>query len=460
MIKSSGLKIHTRQGQANLLALHQSNPQRYPFLLESVASSINSDISNTTKKLNSSRFDILFAFPQETLTLSNDEKLTGYSEIKGNDFLTNLSHWWKTESNNSIECETLPFTGGWFLYLGYELAKQVEPQVDFKTTTTPIAYATRIPAAIIYDHKENCSYLVCEKTFNYLQHLKEDCEQTNTLQTVKTELSNIVNEENETQYLDAIKKVKQYIIDGDIFQANLSRLWKVEKNSDSAINLYQKLRETNPAPFSGLAVHENFTIISSSPERLIRVKNGLVETRPIAGTRPREKDTIKDDVLKSELIKHPKERAEHIMLIDLERNDLGRICVPGTIKVDEFMVLESYAHVHHIVSNVCGQLKDDMLPGEIIKAVFPGGTITGCPKVRCMEIISELESEARGAYTGSMGYLNHNGDMDINILIRTITLENNTLYFRAGAGLVADSVPQAELEETRHKARGLLLALQ
>ena len=148
------------------------------------------------------------------------------------------------------------------------------------------------------------------------------------------------------------------------------------------------------------------------------------------------------------------------MLIDLERNDLGRICVPGTIKVDEFMVLESYAHVHHIVSNVCGQLKDGMLPGQIIKAVFPGGTITGCPKVRCMEIISELESEARGAYTGSMGYLNHNGDMDINILIRTMTLENNTLYFRAGAGLVADSVPRAELEETRHKARGLLLALQ
>ena len=457
---SEGLNLHVLQGQHDLLALHQKNPQRYPFLLESVADSINSDISDTADKINSSRFDILFAFPQETLTLSNDEKLTGYSDINGNDFLTNLSQWWQTESNNSIECEALPFTGGWFLYLGYELAKQVEPQVKFKTTTTPIAYATRIPAAIIYDHKEDCSYLVCEKTFDYLQQLKDDCEQTNALQTVKVEKLNAINEENETQYLDSIKKVKQYIIDGDIFQANLSRLWKVEKDSDSAINLYQKLRETNPAPFAGLAVHENFTIISSSPERLIRVKNNLVETRPIAGTRPREKDKIKDNILKAELIKHPKERAEHIMLIDLERNDLGRICVPGTIKVDEFMVLESYAHVHHIVSNVCGQLKDGMLPGQIIKAVFPGGTITGCPKVRCMEIISELESEARGAYTGSMGYLNHNGDMDINILIRTMTLENNTLYFRAGAGLVADSVPRAELEETRHKARGLLLALQ
>ena len=460
--KSEGLNLHILQGQQDLLALHQRNPQRYPFLLESVASSIDQDTGNTTDKVNSSRFDILFAFPQETLTLSNDEKLTGYSEIKGNDFLNNLSHWWQTERNNSIECETLPFTGGWFLYLGYELAKQVEPQVKFKSTTTPIAYATRIPAAIIYDHQENCSYIACEKQFDYLQLLKTDCEQSNALQNVKPEKSFKIKEENESRYLDSIKKVKQYIIDGDIFQANLSRLWQVENFNvkDSAVNLYQKLRETNPAPFSGLAVHKNFTIISSSPERLIRVKNGHAETRPIAGTRPREKDKAKDEILKSELIKHPKERAEHIMLIDLERNDLGRICVPGTIKVDELMVLESYAHVHHIVSNVCGQLKDGVLPGQVIKAVFPGGTITGCPKVRCMEIISELESEARGAYTGSMGYLNHNGDMDINILIRTMTLENNTLYFRAGAGLVADSVAQAELEETRHKARGLLLALQ
>lgn len=273
------------------------------------------------------------------------------------------------------------------------------------------------------------------------------------------ELSN-VQEEDENQYLNSIKKVKQYIVDGDVFQVNLSRLWKMDGACINPAELYQELRKTNPAPFSGLAVHNNFSIVSSSPERLISVKNGLAQTRPIAGTRKREQNREKDEALKDELIAHPKERAEHIMLIDLERNDLGRICIPGSIKVDELMVLESYAHVHHIVSNVCGQLKTDILPGDVIKAVFPGGTITGCPKVRCMEIISELETEARGAYTGSMGYLNHNGDMDINILIRTITVENNTLSFRAGAGLVADSVAQSELEETRHKARGLLLALE
>ncbi len=446
--KSNGLKIYRQRGQQNLLALHKSNSQRYPFLLESVA------------KSDSSQFDILFAFPQETLTLSNQGKLNGYHGIKGDNFLNNVSDWWKSERDNSTECETLPFSGGWFLYLGYELAQQVEPQLNLKNPTTVIAYASRIPAAVIYDHKEKCTYYISEEQFDYLEQLKLDAEQLSQLH-VRTsfEVKNIL-EEDENQYLNSIKKVKQYIIDGDIFQANLSRLWKIENTHFDAVELYRKLRETNPAPFSGIAIHNDFSIISSSPERLISVKKGRVETRPIAGTRHREQDKSKDEALKSELIAHPKERAEHIMLIDLERNDLGRICVPGSIKVDEFMMLETYAHVHHIVSNVCGRLKDAILPGDVIKAVFPGGTITGCPKVRCMEIISELETEARGAYTGSMGYLNHNGDMDINILIRTITLENNTLYFRAGAGLVADSVAQSELEETRHKARGLLLALK
>lgn len=454
--KLKGLKLHIQQGQQDLLALHQFNPERYPFLLESVANTIG----DATDKACSSRFDILFAFPQKTLTLSNNEKLSGYSEIKGNDFLGNLSRWWQTERDESIKCEMLPFTGGWFVYLGYELAKQVEPQLNLKQAATPMAYATRIPAAIIYDHQENYSYILCEEKFDYLEQLKSDCQQKSFYLSDSTIEFNKINEEDETQYLDSIKKVEQYIVDGDIFQANLSRLWTINDTKANAVNLYKKLRETNPAPFAGLAVHNNFSIISSSPERLIRVKNGIAETRPIAGTRRREKDKAKDEALKSELIAHPKERAEHIMLIDLERNDLGRICIPGSIKVDELMVLESYAHVHHIVSNVCGKLREGILPGEIIKAVFPGGTITGCPKVRCMEIISELELEARGAYTGSMGYLNHNGDMDLNILIRTITLHDHTLSFRAGAGLVADSIAQNELEETRHKARGLLLALQ
>ncbi len=447
MIKSTGLKIIQEQGQQNLLALHQANPQRYPFLLESVASS------------DSSHFDILFAFPQETLTLTNKEELTGYSESKGNNFLSNLNDWWQTKRNTAIKCDSLPFAGGWFLYLGYELSQQVEPHLKLKSSTTPIAYATRIPSAVMYDHQSDITYYLCEENFDFLPQIKQDAEQSSAIKNNNSSAIKKIHEEESQQYLGSIKKVKQYIIEGDVFQVNLSRLWQVNNITCEASDIYQNLRKTNPAPFSGLAVHNGFSIISSSPERLISVKNGLAETRPIAGTRRREQDKQKDNELKDELIAHPKERAEHIMLIDLERNDLGRICIPGSIKVDELMILETYAHVHHIVSNVCGQLKSDVLPGDVIKAVFPGGTITGCPKVRCMEIISELETEARGAYTGSMGYLNHNGDMDINILIRTLTLENNTLSFRAGAGLVADSVAQSELEETRHKARGMLLAI-
>jgi len=185
-----------------------------------------------------------------------------------------------------------------------------------------------------------------------------------------------------------------------------------------------------------------------------------VQTRPIAGTRPRGRHAAEDKALQEELHRHPKERAEHIMLIDLERNDLGRIAVPGSIQVTELMSLERYATVHHIVSNVTARKRADVTPGEVIRAVFPGGTITGCPKVRCMEIINELEQRPRGAYTGSMGYLNLNGDCDLNILIRTITAQNGCLEFAAGSGIVADSDPGAELEETRAKAKGMLMALQ
>ena len=190
-----------------------------------------------------------------------------------------------------------------------------------------------------------------------------------------------------------------------------------------------------------------------------RCQLGRIDTRPIAGTRPRGREPDHDEALSIQLIQHPKERAEHVMLIDLERNDLGRVCRPGTVRVDEFMVVESYAHVHHIVSNVSGDLERDIGPGDALRAVYPGGTITGCPKVRCMQIIAELEASPRGAYTGSMGYLNLDGSGDFNILIRTAVVADREVTFRAGAGIVADSDPAAELRETRAKARGLKLAL-
>ncbi len=226
-----------------------------------------------------------------------------------------------------------------------------------------------------------------------------------------------------------------------------------------ACDIYESLCQTNPGPFAGMARWDNVEIISSSPERLLKIRDGRASTRPIAGTRPRSEDLQTDDSLSAELFTSAKEQAEHIMLIDLERNDLGRICEAGSVEVDEMMALESYAHVHHIVSNVSGRLRADVTPGQAIAAVFPGGTITGCPKIRCMEIIGELEQGPRGAYTGSFGYLNRDGSLDLNILIRTIVRTDSAVTFRAGSGIVADSDADMELHETRAKAEGMLRAI-
>ena len=358
---------------------------------------------------------------------------------------------------------SLPFAGGWFLYLGYELANEIEPGLNFPDVPQPLplALATRIPAAIIYDHVSDFTHVVAENAFSetmnpMLDDLKNLVSDTRQRSSAKM----LVVEEPAQNYTANVTRVLEYVKEGDVFQVNLSRQWYCEHDGTlSPRDIYRQLRKSNPAPFSACIQIDDVSILSSSPERLVCVHSGKIETRPIAGTRPRSEDRQNDHALQSELISNTKERAEHVMLIDLERNDLGRVCVPGSINVDEMMVVESYAHVHHIVSNISGQLRQGILPGDIIAAVFPGGTITGCPKVRCMEIIQELEHTIRGAYTGSLGYLNRNGDMDLNILIRSIVMDNKTISLRAGAGLVADSIPEKELDETRSKAKGMLLAL-
>ena len=256
-----------------------------------------------------------------------------------------------------------------------------------------------------------------------------------------------------------VAKAKDYIRAGDIFQANLSQRLSAPLVSDPWL-VYKTLSRINPSPFACYLNLGQIKIASSSPERLVKVEDQLVETRPIAGTRPRGKDGTEDIELSRELIISPKERAEHIMLVDLERNDLGRVCEYGSVKVDELMVLEEYSHVIHIVSNVSGVLRADKNRFDLIAASFPGGTITGTPKVRCMEIIDELEPLKRGIYTGSAGYLSFNGDMDLNIIIRTFLLTQNRAYVQVGAGIVADSDPEQEYYETLYKAEALLKTLQ
>lgn len=435
--------MHTQifQGEYDLLALRNLNPTRYPFLLESVVTSAQA------------RYSLLFAFPQDTLRLD---------QLNEPSFCACLDQAWQA-SRESEAGHALPFRGGWFLYLGYELVGQLEPTLQLPTTQLPlpIALAVRMPAAVIVDHQLQQTTLVAESAFAdaFAQMLEDVSTITSDSKQGSLEgVSVFLTEDTPERFTQGVERVREYIGAGDVFQVNLSRAWNGATGANAA-TLYQHLRRANPAPFACLADFGEFAIISSSPERLIRVQDGVVDTRPIAGTRPRGTDAAKDQALLEELIAHPKERAEHIMLIDLERNDLGRICEYGTVKVDELMVIESYQHVHHIVSNVRGKLRAGITPGQIIRAVFPGGTITGCPKVRCMEIIAELEQTGRGAYTGSVGYLNHNGDMDLNILIRTMTLVQGQLQLRTGAGIVMDSIPANELTETRHKARGLLRAL-
>ncbi len=421
-----------------------SDVDRYPFLLQSTAH--GSALG---------RYDILLAFPGRQLVADRAGSSGG--------FLKTLDDWWHAEKTDDGD-SALPFHGGWFVYLGYELAAEIEPTLALESDTVlPVAFAVRCPAALIRDHQENRTYAVCEESAGECIGMMQ-ADLTTVAAATPNNAPNAarigaVSEENPRHFIEAVDRVKQYIAAGDIFQANLSRGWSFEVEL-SAAEIYTRLARTNPAPFAGCARWRDRWIISSSPERLLSVRDGIASTRPIAGTRPRSTETAQDRRLSAELIANQKERAEHIMLIDLERNDLGRVCEPGSVEVNEMMVVESYAHVHHIVSNVRGRLRPEVTPGMAIRAVFPGGTITGCPKVRCMEIIAELEASPRGAYTGSFGYLNRDGSMDLNILIRTMVLHDSSLQLRAGAGIVADSEPEAELDETRAKARGLLEALK
>ncbi|GAA0719831.1 aminodeoxychorismate synthase component I [Dokdonella soli] len=442
--------IRELPGARDLLSLAAANPARYPGLLESVAR------GNAR-----ARYDILFAFPEATLRLDADGVRDAHGQRVGARFLEALDEAWRAARLPRADAVELPFRGGWLLYLGYELAAEIEPSLHLpapRDKALPMALALRCPAAVVVDHERERTVLVAEAgRRDLLDRLQADLDAAPVLQPSPLVVS-AIGEDAPADFLEGVARIHEHLRAGDVFQVNLSREWRARCTAaPAAADLYAALRQANPAPFAALLQTQDWAIASSSPERLIEIRGDTVQTRPIAGTRPRGVDD--DAVMVRELVGHPKERAEHVMLIDLERNDLGRICVPGSVVVDEVMAVESYAHVHHIVSNVRGTLRAGMTPGQAIRAVFPGGTITGCPKVRCMQIIADLERVGRGAYTGSLGYLNRDGDLDLNILIRTLTLRGDEVSLRAGAGIVADSIAERELDETRAKARGMLRAL-
>ncbi|MBF0541123.1 MAG: anthranilate synthase component I family protein [Nitrospirae bacterium] len=386
-----------------------------------------------------------------------------------------------------------PFQGGAAGFLSYDYVRYLEdiPCSGIKDIDIPDAHFLMIDRLISFDHKEKKAWIICcpGARDNYFGFNEIDVEwndkyfKTSELindieNKIKKGLSfkdsnpSIPKKENNIEikhlttrsdYIYMVKAALEYIKAGDIFQANLSQRVGADISDTDPWEIYKTLSVINPSPFACYLDFGGYQIVSSSPERLVKVERGspsIVETRPIAGTRPRGGTENEDMAMRKELLLNEKERAEHIMLIDLERNDIGRVCEYGSVKVDELMITELYSHVIHIVSNVIGQLKSDKDCFDTLEAVFPGGTITGVPKVRCMEIIDELEPVLRGPYTGSAGYIGFSKDMDFNIIIRTFLIKDKMAYVQAGAGIVADSNPEAEYYESLKKAEALVKTLK
>ncbi len=384
------------------------------------------------------------------------------------------------ENTSAVATPGLPFPGGAIGLISYDFVHYLEklPRTATDDLHIPDLHLFFTDSVITVDHVEQ------KVRVSVLPGLRtaltgEACHETSDkarlegmLRRLETESTEgppashralpleIEHEMSAEDYQRMVRRAKEYIAAGDIFQANLSQRIKAHLTDLDPWDLYQGLRSINPSPFASYLDMGDYQIASSSPERLVLVDDGTVQTRPIAGTRPRGADADADHLMRTELLLHPKERAEHIMLIDLERNDLGRVSEFGSVVVDELMVTEDYSHVIHIVSNIRGRLRPGAGPVEVISAVFPGGTITGVPKVRCMEIIDELEPVSRGPYTGSVGYIGVNGRMDLNIIIRTFVVKDGTAYVQAGAGIVADSDPEREYHETLKKAEALIRTLE
>ncbi|MDP3742749.1 MAG: anthranilate synthase component I [Methylotenera sp.] len=371
--------------------------------------------------------------------------------------------------------EGLPrFTGGLAGYFGYETVRYIEKRLANTTKAdeinTPdvllmvseeLAVVDNLSGKLYFivyaNTSESGAYDHAKKRLSDLAtKLRKAVTIPESMPTLRTEAISEFGEEN---FKAAVKRAQQYILDGDIMQVVLSQRMS-QAFSAPPLSLYRALRSLNPSPYMFYYDMGDHHVVGASPEILVRLENGTVTARPIAGTRPRGKNREQDIALAEELLADPKERAEHVQLMDLGRNDVGRVAVTGSVKVTDNMMIERYSHVMHIVSNVEGKLKPGMDAIDVIKATFPAGTVSGAPKVRAMEIIDELEPSKRGIYAGAVGYLGFNGDMDVAIAIRTGVIKNNRLYVQAGAGIVADSIPQSEWIETQNKARAVLRAAE
>ena len=443
-------------------------------------------IREISTKLNS--FEIFTIFKDEENSFILDsamdpKKLGRYSFISSNPFkvlkykdeeknpLDNLKeelNKYKVKNNTH-----LPFTGGAVGYLSYDLGNYVEklPRTAKDDTNVYDLYFGLYNWVVVVDHLEEKTYIATPDLDIENEEKKIDEIENKIKESEVNGIDSICYEEKEVEpiklssnftkaeFEDAVRKVQNYIRQGDIYQANLTQRFSGQTKL-SSYELYRDLRRFSPAPFGAFLNFEHSSILSNSPERFIKCIGKEVETRPIKGTRPRGKTVEEDLRLQEELRNSEKDRAELLMIVDLERNDIGRISKIGSVKVPELFVIEPYANVNHLVATVVGELDEDKDCVDAIKATFPGGSITGAPKIRAMEIIDELEPTQRNVYTGSIGYIGFNGEMDLNIAIRTIVKQNEDVYFQVGGGMTWDSKPEEEYQETLDKAKSIMKALR
>ena len=369
-----------------------------------------------------------------------------------------------------------PFNGGMVGYISYDAVRYFErlpspdndpvgvPESVFMMTTTflifdHVRHSIRVVSHAFLDGDVETAYNEAVERIDELIDRLDSPLQPPTRSQNGAASSEIASNLTPAQYDEIVERCKEYIYAGDIIQTVPSQRFS-RPTTAHPLEIYRALRAINPSPYMYYLELDDFHIVGASPEELVRVQNGVVSTRPIAGTKPRGKTVEEDEALERELLTDEKERAEHIMLVDLGRNDVGRVCKPGTVEVTELMIVEKYSHVMHIVSHVVGKLQDDKTAYDALRSCFPAGTLSGAPKIRAMEIIAEMEPDKRGPYGGAVGYFDLNGNMDTAITIRTMVIKDGVAYVQAGGGIVFDSVPQTEYEETEHKASAVLRAIE
>ncbi|MFF2444624.1 aminodeoxychorismate synthase component I [Priestia megaterium] len=399
---------------------------------------------------------------QNELHIKTDDQTTVQ---KGNPL--HLMRDWMKKFEAEVNPDLPPFQGGAIGFISYDYIRYVEtiPDLAEDSLKTPDVYFLIFDDVFVYDQEKeklwisvndeaDCKEQAHKRIDQYKKDWMEASDEGLSYERIHRVAEKSEVSMSEAAFSDATTRVHEYIGQGDVFQVNLS-VRQSQQLQTHPMHIYEQVRKINPSPYMSYMQTEEFHIVSCSPELLVKKAGDEISTRPIAGTRSRGKGYQEDQQLADELIHNEKERAEHVMLVDLERNDLGRVSEYGTVHVDEFMVIEKYSHVMHIVSNVKGKLARNKDFVDIVDAVFPGGTITGAPKVRTMEIIEELEPVRRGIYTGSIGWIGFNGDMELNIAIRTMIIQDGQAYVQAGAGVVIDSNPKHEYKESLKKAIAL-----